>query len=194
MNKRQFRAIDITYASVFVALTAIGANIASFAPFLHFGNVTPTLQPFFAILAGALLGSRLGAFSMLAYMVVGLAGAPVFAEFYSGLSALFTQTGGFIISYIFAAYIVGKIVERKENPTLGTFMVASYIGIIFIYLFSVNYMYLALNTWINTPMSYKALWIFMGGFFIKDVIFTFLGGLIAPRFHALFKKTGFQKK
>src|SRR5690625_1669229 len=84
----------LTLGSLFVALTAVGANITSIAPFMVVGGVPITLQTFFAILAGTVLGSRLGAFSMFVYMMLGLAGAPVFAQFKGGVAiTLFPKIG-----------------------------------------------------------------------------------------------------
>ena len=73
-------AVSLVYCGMFAALMMIGANITAFAPFLVVGGVPITLQTFFAILAGLLLGSRLGAMAMTVYMFIGLAGAPVFAN------------------------------------------------------------------------------------------------------------------
>ena len=61
----KLRTTEITLAGMFVALMAIGANITSIVPFMVIGGVPITLQTFFAILAGVVLGSRLGAISMI---------------------------------------------------------------------------------------------------------------------------------
>ena len=74
---RRFHVLDLALAAMFVALMAIGANIVSWAPFLQVAGIPLSMQPFFAILAGLLLGSRLGALSMTVYMLVGAAGAPI---------------------------------------------------------------------------------------------------------------------
>ncbi|GAA3320013.1 hypothetical protein GCM10020331_029280 [Ectobacillus funiculus] len=106
---RKFRTVDLTLAAMFVALMAIGANITSWAPFFYRWQAYLYLWVhFFAILAGLLLGSRLGAFSLLVYTLVGAAGVPVFAKFGAGFGAVFGPTGGFILSYIAAAYAAGK--------------------------------------------------------------------------------------
>src|SRR5690625_7604698 len=76
--ENKFTPINLTLGSLFVALTAIGANITSIIPGLSVGGVPITLQTFFAVLAGLVLGSRLGAFTMFVYMMLGLVGAPVF--------------------------------------------------------------------------------------------------------------------
>lgn len=87
-SKSGISALTLVYSGMFAALMMIGANITSFVPFLVIGGVPITLQTFFAILAGLLLGSRIGAIAMTVYMCIGLAGAPVFSKFKadSGLS------------------------------------------------------------------------------------------------------------
>ncbi|PMC40623.1 BioY family transporter [Bacillus sp. UMB0899] len=181
--KRKLTTYDISLVGMFAALMAIGANITSWAPFLQVAGVPLSMQPFFCILAGLLLGSRLGALSMTIYALVGMAGAPVFAQFSGGISVLFQSTGGFIISYIIAAYAVGKILEVSKEKKLPVFMIASFAGITLIYIVGTTYMWLALNVWMNAPMSYGAAWGVMAWFIVKDVAFTILGALLAPRIY-----------
>src|SRR5699024_3021808 len=132
MKTKQFTAITLTLGSLFVALTAIGANITSIIPGLSIGGVPITLQTFFAVLSGLILGSRLGAFSMFVYMMLGLTGVPVFAQFTGGPMTVITPTFGFILSFILIAYIAGKIVEKKQ--TIGTYISAALIAIALNYL------------------------------------------------------------
>src|SRR5690625_2119757 len=93
--KKKCTPLNVTLGSLFVALTAIGANITNIAPFLVVGDVPITVQTFFAILAGLVLGSRLGAFSMFVYMMLGLAGVPIFAQLKGGIATLFSPNFGF---------------------------------------------------------------------------------------------------
>lgn len=113
--KRKLSTYDITLVGMFAALMAVGANITSWAPFLQIANVPLSMQPFFCILAGLLLGSRLGALSMTTYALIGIAGAPVFAQFHGGIGVIFGSTGGFILSYIVTAFVVGKILELSKE-------------------------------------------------------------------------------
>jgi biotin transport system substrate-specific component len=191
---KNFRTIELVLAAMFVALMAIGANITSWAPFLQVAGVPLSMQPFFAILAGLLLGSRLGATSMLVYLLVGIAGAPVFASFKSGIGVITGGTGGFILSYIATAYIVGKIVEKKKNPQLPAFLLASFVGIFLIYFIGTNYMYFALNIWLEIEMGYGQAWQVMTWFSVKDVIFTIIGAFIAPRLYKALQKTNAMKQ
>lgn len=181
--KRKLTTYDISLVGMFAALMAIGANITSWAPFLQVAGVPLSMQPFFCILAGLLLGSRLGALSMIIYALVGIAGAPVFAQFSGGISVIFQSTGGFILSYIVAAYAAGKILEVSKEKKLTVFMAASFVGIVLIYIVGTTYMWLALNIWLNAPMSYGAAWVVMAWFIVKDVAFTVLGALLAPRIY-----------
>ncbi len=183
-GKPRFRTLDLTLAGMFAALMAIGANITSWAPFLQVAGVPLSMQPFFVILAGILLGSRLGAISMIVYFLVGLAGAPVFAQFKSGASVLFGSTGGFLLSYIVAAYVVGKVIEWKGKPHFSVFISAALAGIAIIYIIGTTYMYMAVNYWLEAPaMSYGTAWKIMLWFGVKDIIFTIIAALIAPRIY-----------
>jgi biotin transport system substrate-specific component len=178
---RKLRALDLTLAAMFVALMAIGANISTIAPFLHVGGVPITLQTFFAILAGAILGSRLGSIAMIVYMLVGLVGVPVFADFTGGLAIIIRPTFGFILSYILAAFIIGKMVER--NKSLPAFIIASLIGMVINYFFGTNWMYFAYKLWGAAPagFSYKMAWLWMVAPLPKDLILSVLAGIMAHR-------------
>ncbi|CAM3785953.1 biotin transporter BioY [Mesobacillus zeae] len=178
---KKFRTIDLTLAAMFVALMAVGANITSFAPFMKIGEVPITLQTFFAILAGVILGARLGAISMGVYTLVGLAGVPVFAKFGAGFSTVVSPTFGFIVSFILTAYCVGKIVEKYRS--LPAFIVASLIGLIVNYVFGTNWMYFAMKSWAAAPegFTYKMAWMWMAVPIPKDIVLSVFAGLVAHR-------------
>lgn len=93
---------------VFIILTTIGAYVR--IP-LGFTPVPITLQTFFALLAGAILGKRLGAFSQLGYLIFGAIGVPVFSGAGSGLAHMAGPTGGYLIGFIVCAFLVGRIIE-----------------------------------------------------------------------------------
>ncbi|MED4205788.1 biotin transporter BioY [Neobacillus mesonae] len=177
----KFRALDITLIGMFVALMGIGANITAIAPFLTVGGVPITLQTFFAILAGLILGGRLGAVAMTSYMLVGLIGVPVFAKFGAGPSTILSPTFGFIVSYIFIAYLIGKIVEKKKS--LGAFITAALIGMIINYLFGTNWMYYAYKLWFTAPegFTYQMAWLWMVPPLPKDIILSIFAAIMAHR-------------
>jgi biotin transport system substrate-specific component len=186
-TKSGMSALSLVYSGMFAALMMIGANITAFAPFLTMGGVPITLQTFFAILAGLILGSRLGAISMTVYMFVGLAGAPVFAKFSGGFGSIISPTFGFIISFIFVAYIVGKIVEK--NGHLNSYIFAALVGCTINYLFGTNWMYFAYKLWAAAPdaFTYKIAWLWMVPPLPKDIFLSVLAGIFGHRMYKVLK-------
>ncbi|CAM4182831.1 BioY protein [Lederbergia lenta] len=179
----------MVYVSMFAALMMIGANITSFVPFMVVGGVPITLQPFFAVLAGGFLGSRLGAISMSVYAFIGLVGAPVYAKFSGGIGQLLSPTFGFILSFILTAYITGKMVEK--NNKLYAYVTGALVGTIVSYLFGTNWMYAAYKLWFAAPeaFSYKVAWIWMAVPFPKDIILAVLAGVFAHRMQKIVKRS-----
>ncbi len=188
-TKSRLKTLDMVYISLFSALMMIGANITSFVPFMVIGGVPITLQAFFAVLAGAFLGSRLGAISMAVYAFIGLAGAPVFARFYGGIGQLLSPTFGFIIAFIFTAYITGKIIEK--NNKLHSYVIAALLGTAFSYLFGTNWMYAAYKLWAAAPdaFSYKVAWMWMAVPLPKDILLAILAAVFAHRMQGIVKKS-----
>lgn len=96
----------------FTVLTMLGAFIR--IP-LFFTPVPVTLQSFFVLLSGAVLGRRWGGLSQLFYVLLGMIGFPIFAGANAGLSYLAGPTGGYIIGFVLAAYVTGEMVRKKDN-------------------------------------------------------------------------------
>ncbi|HEU5139629.1 MAG TPA: biotin transporter BioY [Bacillales bacterium] len=190
-TNRKWQPLDLAYAGMFAALMAIGANLTAM---ISFGTIPLTMQTFFAIMAGALLGSRLGTISMIVYMIVGLIGVPVFAGFSGGPGTIFHPTFGFIVSFIFVAYATGKIIEAKPNPRLPRFLVACFVGLILNYGIGTTIMYFALNFWYGGAdgISYGLAWMGMLPFLPKDIFFTVVAAVIAPRIYRSVRKSTYQ--
>lgn len=116
-------ARSVALVVAFSLLTALAAQVVIPLPFTP---VPITGQTFAVLLAGALLGSRLGALAMLAYLVEGAAGLPFFRQGHGGLHYLFlTPTAGYLLSYPLAAFLTGWLAERgwdKRVPTAAAAM------------------------------------------------------------------------
>lgn len=74
--------------------------------------VPVTLQTLAVLLVGAALGWKRGAASLMTYLLAGAAGLPVFAGGSAGLAKFAGPTGGYLLSYVFAAALVGWLVQR----------------------------------------------------------------------------------
>lgn len=186
-SHHKLRTVDITYIGLFTTLMMVGANITSFAPFMVVGGVPITLQTFFAILAGLILGSRKGALACTIYMCAGLAGAPVFARFGGGIGQILSPTFGFIITFIFAAFVAGLIVER--SGTKKSFIVAALVATAINYLIGTNWMFFAYKLWASAPenFSYKLAWLWMIPPLPKDIILAIFAGIFAHRLQKTLK-------
>ena len=97
---------------IFIALTTAGAYIRIPLPFTP---VPITLQTFFVLLAGAVLGKKLGSISQAGYLMFGIFGLPVFTGGLYGLARLFGPTGGYLIGFVLAAYMIGKLLDSDSN-------------------------------------------------------------------------------
>lgn len=123
----------MVFASLFAALTAAGAYIQIPIPF---SPVPFTLQVLFVLLAGSMLKSKWGSLSMIVYALLGIAGLPVFSGGSSGIGVILGPTGGYIIGFILAAYVIGKLSEKTENNSRRRFVINAFnmsIGILVIY-------------------------------------------------------------
>ena len=179
------KTLNLVHIAMFSALMAIGANIASF---LIIGGVPITLQTFFAILAGILLGSRMGAISMIVYAFIGLAGVPVFASFSGGMDTLISPTFGFIVSFVFIALAAGLIAEKF--PSRKGFVVAALIGLVVNYVIGTNWMYAAYKLWFEAPegFTYKMAWAWMMVPLPKDIILSVLAGFFGYRLKPIIQR------
>lgn len=101
-----------------------------------------TLQTMLVLLSGAFLGARNGALSQIIYLTAGAIGLPVFANFSLGITVLFGPTGGYLVAFPVAAYLVGKLLEQNRSfmmiavsMILGTLLIvlsgASYLSLFF---------------------------------------------------------------
>jgi len=130
---------QVALACTFFALmTGVFARIAIPLPFRW---VPFTLQPLAVCLTGLMLGSRAGAAAMLEYFVLGALGAPVFQGGTAGLASATFVTGslGYLISYPFAAWTIGKLSEGSDRSVLRL-TVAGIAGLMVIYAFGVAYL------------------------------------------------------
>ena len=140
------RISDLTYVSLFAALTAVGAFIKIPIP-----HVPLTLQTLMVMFAGLILGGRRAALSQVLYLAIGLIGLPIFAQG-GGPGYILQPSFGFLVGFIPGAYIIGKAVEKEWNPKPLRVLAALLLGQATIYLFGISYLYFNLNFIIHKPV------------------------------------------
>ena len=160
---------DITLAALFAALAAVAAIIVRIGgPII----VPFSLVPFVVMLAGGILGARLGALSMAVYVLVGLIGVPVFASApFGGVAYVLKPTFGFLLSFIFMAFVIGKALQGNKKPSFIRYVIALIAGVGVNYLIGLSYMYLILNVYAGKALSVaKLIEIGFAPFIIFDLI------------------------
>jgi biotin transport system substrate-specific component len=142
---------EIVRVGLFTGLTCIVSLI------LKWGGdilVPFSLLPVMALLAGVFLGGRLGALSMLVYALMGLIGIPVFAKPpFGGPIYVLQPTFGFILGYIAAAYVTGKLVEKYTEPSIFRYATAMLAGLTVLYLTGLPYLWVVVNFFLGKAMS-----------------------------------------
>lgn len=134
MHNRTYRMILV---SLFAALTAVGAFFKIPLPPVPF-----TLQLFFVIFAGLLLGPKLGFATQAIYIAIGLAGVPIFA-YGGGIQYVLHPTFGYLIGYMAAAFAAGWVSQRicPEKPTFAKLFIAALAGLAACYIIGVPYLF-----------------------------------------------------
>jgi len=175
---------EMALVSMFAALACAGGLL------LRFGGdmVVPfSILPFITILAGILLGGRLGALSMGLYLAIGLVGIPVFATPpYGGIAYLVKPTAGFLFGFVGAAYVTGKVAEWLGKNSVRSYMLASCLGIAVLYLIGLPYFYVVMNLYVGKAMNVKtvlelAFLPFITFDLIKAVIVSVIAGPVSKQ-------------
>lgn len=118
-------------------LIAVTARVSVAIP----GNPVPfTLQNLGVLVAGGALGLRRGGVAAALYVVLGAVGLPVFADGRSGLHVVLGATGGYVVGFVLAAALVGRLAELGWDRRIGGAVGATLLGTIVIYLVGVPWL------------------------------------------------------
>ncbi len=173
---------SVALVIVFSLLTALAAQIV-----IPLYPIPITGQTFAVLLTGALLGSRLGAMTMIAYIAEGAIGLPVFQEGSGGIAYLIgSPTVGYLLSYPFAAYIVGLLAEHGWDRKYLTAAAAMGVGSIVI--LCCGWVWLARLIGVSEAVLFG-----VKPFIIGEVIKVALAAAILPTGWALLKRKASQE-
>ncbi len=164
------------YTSLFVALIAMGAFIA-----IPVGPVPIVLQNMFVLLAAIILGPAWGIACISIYLLIGLAGLPVFAGGTSGIGKLFGPTGGYLIGYLPCVFVTA-VISKKAGKNIFSDITAMVIGSLIVYAAGVPWLKFV------TSMTYaKALTVGMYPFLIGDALKIIAAAFIARSLRPVIK-------
>ena len=166
-------------------LIALCTQVAVGAP------VPVTGQTFAVLMVGALLGSKRGALAVLTYIAQGLAGLPVFSYGQWGLQALLGPTGGYLIGFIAAAYLVGALAERGWDRRVGTTVLAMVLGNLVLYAGGLVWLCCLVHLF-GKPLG-NVLAIGLYPFLLGDVLKIVLAAALLPTGWKLIRYFGIEK-
>jgi len=158
------------------ALLTLSAKIQ-----VPFWPVPMTMQTYVVLVLGAMFGARLGAATVLLYLAQGAMGLPVFAgtpEKGLGLAYMMGPTGGYLVGFVAAAWVVGLLAERGWDRSIVRLMVAMAAGHAIIFAFGV--------TWLAQLVGWNKAWMLgVAPFYAATVFKTALGALTLPAIWAV---------
>lgn len=169
-------ALAIIAGSMLLTLSAKAA--------IPFYPVPMTLQTLVVLALGMVLGPRLGAAAVLAYLAQGALGLPVFAgtpEKGIGLAYMLGTTGGYLLGFVVAAYATGLLAERRWDRSVLTTVAAMVIGNAIIYLFGL--------AWLGSIVGWDKPLLAWGviPFLLGDLAKILIAAAVLPSLWKLFK-------
>ncbi|SPF36347.1 BioY family protein [Candidatus Desulfosporosinus infrequens] len=156
----------LAMTSVMAALMCLAGMLLHWSP----GLVPFSILPVFVLMSGIILEAEYAAMAMLVYLVLGLFGLPVFSTApYGGLGYILKPTFGFLLGYVAAAYLVGRV---YREGSLWRAIAGVLAGLFTLYSFGLIYLYIILHWVLHRPTSVAG--VLMIGF----VPLLFMGDLI----------------
>ena len=145
---KHMKTRELVLCALFVALITVGTFVR-----IPVGTDVYTLQFLFTLLAGLLLGERLGALAVLVYIALGLLGVPVFASG-GGPSYVLQPTFGYLIGFVVQAWLCGRY-ARRVAVSFRSLLLVNLLGMAVVYLLGISWFYVFSNFVLDAPI---ALW------------------------------------
>lgn len=171
-EQQKLRMMIIT--ALFAAIIGILAQVTIPLPLVPITGQTLAIG-----LAATILGSRYGTISVLLYILLGAVGIPVFAGFSAGVSVIVGPTGGFIVGFIPATFLIGWYLE-KTSFNFSNAMIANTIGMLITLSFG--------TAWLKVAAELSWAAAFAGGFapfivvgLIKAALASWIGVIVRNR-------------
>ncbi len=180
---RRISTQELVLGGVFTTLIAVGAFIKVPVPVVPF-----TLQFLFTMLAGLLLGGRRGAMSVGVYILLGLIGLPIFAEG-GGFWYILKPSFGYLLGFMLAAYVTGRMVERRARLSTGWVIAVNFLGLFIVYAAGMIYYYVICNYVIDTPIALGPLFLYCFVLAVPgDICLCVLAAILTVRVKPVFDK------
>jgi biotin transport system substrate-specific component len=154
---------DILVVTLGAALISASAQLSISLPFTP---VPITGQTFAVLLVGASLGAVRGGSSALLYVLIGVAGAPVYADGAHGWAQISGASGGYLVGFVLAAALTGRLAEKRWDRRFSSALGAILTGNVIIFLVGLPWLAIVLNTSLEKTLEY-GLYPFIPGEILK---------------------------
>ncbi|MFA9380886.1 MAG: biotin transporter BioY [Acetanaerobacterium sp.] len=176
MKRQRFKTKDMILCALLTGMIAVGAFIRIPIPVVPF-----TLQFLFTMLAGLLMGGKLGAVCVLAYITLGLMGLPIFAEG-GGFAYVLKPSFGYIIGFCVGAYVTGVIANKTARPSYKRLLAANFSGLLIVYAFGMSYYWLMSTYYLGTGIGLWPLFLYCFVLAVPgDIALCILSAALAKR-------------
>jgi biotin transport system substrate-specific component len=174
MTNQQLKLRMMIIIALFAAIIGVLAQITIPLPLVPITGQTLAIG-----LAATILGSRYGTLSVILYIIIGAVGVPVFAEFSGGVSKLVGPTGGYLVGFIPAAYLIGFFMEKTSFNFINA-MIANSIGMLITLALGTAWLKIAADlSWTVALTSGFTQFILVG--LIKAALASWIGVLVRNR-------------
>jgi biotin transport system substrate-specific component len=173
-NTKKINTRQLTLIGVMTAVTCILGPLS-----LPIGVIPISLTNLVIYFTVYALGRKRGTLSYIVYLFIGLIGLPVFSGFSGGFSKLFGPTGGYLIGFIFMAFISGIFIDKFSNKIYMCFL-GMILGTIVTYIFGTAWLAYQTNMTFNMALTVGIL-PFIPGDIAKMVIASLIGPQIKKR-------------
>ncbi|MGI6212738.1 MAG: biotin transporter BioY [Anaerovoracaceae bacterium] len=175
---RKSSVYNLVLVAMFAALITVCAWISFPLPFTQ---VPISLATMAVGITACLLGWKRGTLAVIVYVLLGIAGVPVFAQFSAGLGVIAGPTGGYIVGYIVFAFVTGILLSvwgRKKYTVLNV-TGAVLIGLFFCYLLGTLWYVVSMHV---TPIAALTLCVvpFIPGDILKTIVTVILAVRLKP--------------
>lgn len=185
-RRRTLDATDLARTAVFAALVAALGLPGSFSVF---GGVPITAQTFGVMLAGAILGPRLGALAMVTLLTLTAVGLPLLAGGRGGISVFVGPSAGYLMGWIAGAFVIGLIVHSSaRKPAAWRTALAMLVGgVLVIYAFGIPVQ--SVVTRLSLTETALASLVFLPGDLVKAALATFTVSTLLRAYPRAFRRT-----
>ena len=171
-----------------IAYTALGVALLIICSWLSVPLTVPfTMQTFAVCLVAALFGLKIGMWAVAVYLLLGIAGVPVFAGFEGGLGYLLGATGGYLVGFLLTALVVG-IAADKRGRGKKVLISAMVIGVLLCYALGTAW-FVLVYTRTSGPVGVATalVWCVLP-YVIPDIVKIVMAALLTNRLHPLLWK------